>query len=253
MSTRPLHLLTIAGSDSGGGAGIQADLKTFVDHGVFGMSVITAITAQSPSRVTRVDPVPVDGVVAQLETVFADLPVDGVKIGMLGTAEHVLAVASVLAALPSRPPIVLDTVMVASSGARLLEPAAEAALREHLLPLATIATPNLPEIAVLAGSERRADWVTWARQQHTAILITGGDAHDDVLLDEFITPKGSQCWTAPRVPGGSRHGTGCTLSSALAAQLAMGVALPLACERAIRYTQRLVRHATGAQLPHGLI
>jgi hydroxymethylpyrimidine/phosphomethylpyrimidine kinase len=243
------HLLTIAGSDSGGGAGVQADLKTFLAHGAFGMSAIAAITAQSPRRVTRVDSVPVEGLIAQIRTVFDDLPVHAVKIGMLGTAAHVEAVARVLGDLPSRPPIVLDPVMVSSSGARLLDPAAEHAMREALLPLASLVTPNLPEAAVLAQGPVDA----WAARAPVPVLVTGGDTDADEVIDVLWRAGEPQTWRAPRVPGPSRHGTGCTLSSAIAARLARGATLPEAVEGAIRWVQALIAASPGDQLLHGLV
>jgi hydroxymethylpyrimidine/phosphomethylpyrimidine kinase len=263
MPTEPYPTaLTIAGSDSGGGAGIQADLKTFLDHRVFGMSVITSVTAQNTRGVTRVDPVPVDGVRAQLEAVFGDLPIDVVKIGMLGTADHIAAVADFLAALGDRrPPVVLDPVMVASTGHRLLDADAEAVLIEQLLPLATLATPNLDEAAVLAGAEGRDAALTWARSQPCAVLITGGDVTGDTILDVRVHPEWPQrTWTHARIGTRPFHGTGCTLSSAIAARLAHGRELDDAIDGAITYVQALIRAGTALgqlgggnpPLPHGL-
>jgi hydroxymethylpyrimidine/phosphomethylpyrimidine kinase len=253
--------LTIAGSDSGGGAGIQADLKTFLDHRVFGMSAIAAITAQNSRGVRRVDPVPPEGLLAQLEAVFDDLPVGAVKIGMLGSAEHIRIVARFLGGLRERPPIVLDPVMVASTGHRLLEAEAERVLADELLPLATVVTPNLEEAAVLAGSPGRDAAVAWAMGAPTAVLVTGGDVVGDEIVDLLVDAgQPVRSWTHPRVGDRPFHGTGCTLASAIAARLAHGRALPDAVDGAIGYVQALIRAARALgsvgrgnpSLPHGL-
>jgi hydroxymethylpyrimidine/phosphomethylpyrimidine kinase len=254
--------LTIAGSDSGGGAGIQADLKTFLDHRVFGMSAICAITAQNTRGVTRVDPVPVEGVRAQLQAVFDDLPVGAVKIGMLGTAPVAAAVAEFLGGLRDRPPVVLDPVMIATTGARLLTEDAVAVIRDGLLPLATVATPNLPEAGVLAGAppSDRERLIAWSRTAPCAMLLTGGDVEGPTVTDTLVTGDRIRDWTGPRVPIGNVHGTGCTLSSAIAARLARGEELEPAIDGAIAYVRRLVVAAAertvghGARvLPHGLL
>lgn len=248
--------LTIAGSDSGGGAGIQADLKTFLDHRVFGMSVICAITAQNTLGVTRVDPIPVEGVLAQLEAVFTDLPVGAVKIGMLGTAGLTRAVASFLRDLPNRPPLVVDPVMVATTGARLLDDDAVTVLRDELLPLATLATPNLDEARVLAGSD---DPEPWALQAPCPVLITGGDDVGEEVVDTLVHEGTVRVFRAPRLPGRSFHGTGCTLSSAIAARLAQRQPLEPAVEASLAYVKRLIGRAVEGSvgaghpvLPHGL-
>lgn len=251
--------LTIAGSDSGGGAGIQADLKTFLDHRVFGMSVICAITAQNTRGVTRVDPVPVAGVLAQLEAVFSDLPVGAVKIGMLGTAGLTSAVARFLRELPERPPVVLDPVMISTSGARLLDDDAVAVLIEELLPLATLATPNLDEAAVLAGSGSREAQLVWASEAPCAVLITGGDTESAAIVDTLVQGAAARSWTGTRLGDRSFHGTGCTLSSAIAARLALGHTLEDAVDGGIAYVRGLIGHALHGSiggghpvLPHGL-
>lgn len=254
--------LTVAGSDSGGGAGIQADLKTFIEHRVFGMSAITAITAQNSQGVRRVDPIPPEGLLAQLEAVFDDFPVDVVKIGMLGSAEHVRTVARFLEGLGrARPPVVLDPVMVASTGHHLLDPDAEEVLVRLLVPLATIVTPNLDEAAVMAGAPGREAAIRWALSAPTAVLITGGDAVDPELVDTLVDAgQPVRQWVHRRIGDRPFHGTGCTLSSAIAARLALGRALPDAVDGAIGYVQTLIREA-GANgsvgrgnpsLPHGI-
>ncbi len=245
--------LTIAGSDSGGGAGIQADLKTFVAHRVFGMTAIAAITAQNSRGVTRVDPVPVEGLRAQLQAVFDDFPVGAVKIGMLGSAAHVACVAAFLSGLSERPPIVLDPVMVASTGHRLLEPEAERVLARELLPLATVCTPNRDEAAVLAEH--------LGAEVPVPLLTTGGDVVGDEVVDRLVRPDGSRReWRHPRQGDRPFHGTGCTLSSAIAARLATGDGLEAAIDGAIGWIQGLIADAVALgsvghgnpSLPHGL-
>lgn len=226
--TRPRTALTIAGSDSGGGAGIQADLKTFLDHRVYGMSVITAVTAQNTRGVTGVWPVTPEGIRAQLAAVFADLPVDAVKIGMLGDAVTIGIVADFLASLPARPPIVLDPVMIAKGGASLLHADAVAALRERLVPLATLVTPNVPEAEALGDLGG------------ATVLYKGGHAEGDVVIDRLVGPGFERAWHHPRVTSRNTHGTGCTLSSAIAARLARGVPLPDACDQGIAYVSGLL-------------
>lgn len=244
--------LTIAGSDSGGGAGIQADLKTFADLGVFGTTAIAAITAQNSQGVRRVDPVPVEGLVAQLAAVFDDVPVAAVKIGMLGSAAHVQATARFLAALAERPPIVLDPVMVASTGHRLLESDAEAALRDELAPLATVVTPNLDEAAVLADTLDREGIVAWAQQQPVAYLLTGGDVVGDEIHDVLVADGAvARQWHHPRQGDKPFHGTGCTTSSAIAAALARGHSLVDAVDRAIAYVQDRIADAIQGSVGQG--
>jgi hydroxymethylpyrimidine kinase/phosphomethylpyrimidine kinase len=257
--------LTIAGSDSGGGAGIQADLKTFLDHRVFGLSAVTALTAQNSRGVRRIDPASPEGLAAQLQAVFEDFPIDAVKIGMLGTAEHVRVVASFLSALPSRPPIVLDPVMVASTGHRLLDREAEELLMRDLLPLVTIATPNLDEATVFAGAAGREAAISYATTAPCAVLVTGGDVVGDEIVDVLVEGGQTRTWTHQRLGTRSFHGTGCTLSSAIAARLAhdrfAGRSRPLgeAVDGAITYVQALIRQAVelgsigsgNPSLPHG--
>ena len=226
---RPPTALTIAGSDSGGGAGVQADLKTFLDHRVYGMSVICAITAQNTRDVTGVWGVPVEGVRAQLEAVFSDLPVDVVKIGMLGDEATITVVADFLAALPVRPPVVLDPVMVAKGGAPLLAPGAAASLARRLAPLATVVTPNLPEAEVLGPLPG------------VAVLHKGGHAEGAQVVDRLVLSDGTtHSWTHPRVTSRNTHGTGCTTAAAIAANLARGMSLPEACGAAIAYVSGLI-------------
>lgn len=224
-------VLSIAGSDSGGGAGIQADLKAFARAGVHGMTAITALTAQNTMGVTGVHSVPGDFIVAQVRAVADDIGVDAVKIGMLGTAEIVEAVNAALDRLAPGTPVVIDPVMVAESGAVLLDEDARRALVETLLPRATVITPNLPEARVLARTSGRSaaaddaeEPEALARALHglgpDVVVVTGGHREEatDVVFD------GAELTTLPgeRYPGGAAHGSGCTHSSVLAAQLALG-------------------------------
>jgi hydroxymethylpyrimidine/phosphomethylpyrimidine kinase len=234
MASSPPAVLSIAGSDSGGGAGIQADLKAFARCGVHGMTAITALTAQNTVGVTGVHTVPPAFIVEQVRAVAADIGVDAVKIGMLGTAETVAAVAEALDLLPAGTPIVIDPVMVAESGAVLLDDAARAALVERLLPRATVITPNLPEARVLAA-DPDAGAEQLARALHAlgpaAVVVTGG--HREEATDVFFDGERVRLIPGERHPGGAAHGSGCTHSSALAAHLALGLE-PLAAAQAAK-------------------
>jgi len=238
MTNHPPAVLSIAGSDSGGGAGIQADLKAFAACGVHGMTAITAITAQNTVGVTRVDAVAPAMIVEQVRTVADDIGVDAVKIGMLGTVETIDAVVEALG-LTGDAPVVLDPVMVAESGAVLLEPAARRALVERALPLASVATPNLAEARELTGRGAGATQEELARAVQAlgpdAVVVTGGHIEDGA---EAVPIPG------PRHPGGASHGSGCTHSSALAASLALGDSPLEAAKRA----RELAAAAVGAGL-----
>jgi hydroxymethylpyrimidine/phosphomethylpyrimidine kinase len=250
---RTPRALTIAGSDSGGGAGIQADLKAFARCGVHGMTAITAITAQNTKGVIAVHVVPAEIVVAQVRAVAADIGVDAVKVGMVGTAEVIKAVAQVLDELPAGTPVVVDPVMVAESGARLLEEDAQRTLIEEVLPRATVLTPNLPEARVLAGwgssgetadaqaegtNAEDAEAVELARavlaKGPKVVVLTGG--HRRHAVDLLIDSKNKR--EVVEIPGerhsdGAAHGSGCTHSAVLAAQLALGKT-PLEAARTAR-------------------
>jgi len=248
--------LTIAGSDSGGGAGIQADLKTFQQFEVFGTSVIVALTAQNTRGVQAVHPVPPAMVAAQIDALAADLPPDAVKSGMLATAALVTQVAAALRHHGWRP-YVLDPVMVATSGDRLLSPDAEATVRDELLPLATIVTPNLAEAAILAEMpvEHEAGMIA-AGQRLVALgagaaLVKGGHLPGDTLVDVLVTPDGVERFTHRRIPTTSTHGTGCTLSAAITAGLARGDALHDAVATALEYLHRAIAAAPGLGSGHG--
>jgi hydroxymethylpyrimidine/phosphomethylpyrimidine kinase len=256
MTARPPIALTIAGSDSGGGAGIQADLKTFHAFGAFGTSVLTAITAQNTLGVTAVHPVPADVVRAQLHAVAADLPPRAFKTGMLATAELVHLVASEVRA-HGLPNYVLDPVMVATSGDRLLDADAERAVLTELVPLATLVTPNLDEASLLAGfavtdveAMRRAARALVDAGARAA-LLKGGHLESAELVDVLWDGEEWHEWRRPKLATTSTHGTGCTLSAAVAAGLAHGRPLAKAVEDALDFVQRAIAAAPGYGAGHG--
>jgi hydroxymethylpyrimidine/phosphomethylpyrimidine kinase len=242
IASRPPRLLSIAGSDSGGGAGIQADLKAFASCGAHGMAAITAVTAQNTVAVTAIHQLPGEMVVAQVRAVVEDIGVDAVKIGMLGSVETIEAVARALD-LVGEVPVVVDPVMVAESGSRLLAADAEDALRALILPRATVATPNLPEARALAGADEGIGAVELAKAVHalgpSAVIVTGG--HRSEITDVFF--DGSEVVEIPgeRHPEGAAHGSGCTHSSVLAAQLALGLTPLEAARHARRAASAAVR------------
>ena len=239
------RVLSIAGSDSGGGAGIQADLKAFARCGVHGMTAITALTAQNTVGVERIFAVPPEMIVAQVHAVAGDIGVDAVKVGMLGDEPTIAAVEEALG-LVGDAPVVVDPVMISGSGATLLDPNAKAALIEGILPRATVATPNLLEARELAGlgeaaSPRQLGEAILALGP-SAVIVTGGHTDDgaDVLVDD----SGSMRIEGPRYPDGASHGSGCTHSSALAAFLARGAELG----DAARWAREIAAESVG----HGL-
>lgn len=229
------RVLAIAGSDSGGGAGIQADLKALAACGVHGMTAITAITAQSTVGVDAVEAISPELVIAQVRAVVLDIGVDAVKIGMLGTEATIDAVLAALDLLPAETPVVLDPVMLAESGAELLDLAARTALVERLLPRATVVTPNLPEARALTAAAPETTPVELARVVQAlgphAVVVTGG--HGAELTDVFFDGTTVTEISGERHPDGASHGSGCTHSSALAARLALGDS-PLEAARAAR-------------------
>jgi hydroxymethylpyrimidine/phosphomethylpyrimidine kinase len=241
MTSVPVAI-TIAGSDSGAGAGIQADLKAFARCGVHGTSAITAITAQSTVGVDAVHAVPPEIIIAQVRSVAADIGIDAVKVGMLGTAEATEAVVEALA-LVGGAPVVVDPVMVAESGAVLLDPGARRALVARLLPLATVATPNVAEARELTGLGDDASQAELARAVRelgpATAIVTGGHTGDgaDVLVDAEPEPLRIE---GPLHPAGASHGSGCTHSSVIAAELAKGAAVREAAREAKRITSEAV-------------
>lgn len=248
--------LTIAGSDSGGGAGIQADLKTFAAHGVYGTSAITAVTAQNTLGVTAWEAVPAGLVVAQIEAVMSDLGADAVKTGMLANAEIVRAVASAGGRL-GLPNLVIDPVMIAKGGDRLLEPAAVDAIIDGLLPLARIVTPNIPEAEVLAGMAIASpDDMREAGRRILAlgprvVLVKGGHLRGPTSIDVAVTAGASEEMGAERLATRHTHGTGCTLASAIAANLALGLDDLAAIRKAKAYVTDAIRRAPGIGRGHG--
>ncbi len=247
-------VLTIAGSDSGGGAGIQADLKTFAAHSVYGVSAVTAITAQNTIGITAVHAVPADVVVAQIEAVVSDIGVDAAKTGMLLNASIVEAVAATVQKLKI-PFLVVDPVMVAKSGDRLLEDDAVRAIKTELLRHAYVVTPNIPEAEVLAGIEitttheaREA-----ARRIHkfrsTAVIVKGGHLAGPDIVDILYDGREFFEFSGPRLDSSNTHGTGCTFGAAVAASLANGHPLEEATRLSKNYVEQAIRH--GHQLGHG--
>jgi hydroxymethylpyrimidine/phosphomethylpyrimidine kinase len=246
MTSRSVpKVLAIAGSDSGGGAGIQADLKAFARCGVHGMTAITAITAQNTVGVEAVEQVPGAMIAAQIAAVADDIGIDAVKVGMLGTAETIEGVVAALALLiDDDPPVVVDPVMVAESGGVLLDPSARETLAVRLLPMATVVTPNIPEARVLAGAGEEASQEELARAVLAlgpgAVVVTGG--HSAGVVDLFFDGETMVEIAGERHPDGAAHGSGCTHSSALAALLAHGVDALRAAEGARRIASEAVAH-----------
>jgi hydroxymethylpyrimidine/phosphomethylpyrimidine kinase len=248
--------LTIAGSDSGGGAGIQADLKTFAAHGVYGTSALTAITAQNTLGVTAWEAVSTALVVAQIEAVVADIGAHAVKTGMLANADTVWAVTDVIGRL-GLTNLVVDPVMIAKGGDRLLETSAVDAIRTGLLPLAHIVTPNIPEAEVLSGTTIRSlDEMRAAGRRirdlgPRVVLVKGGHLDGVQSIDVAITAAGAEDFCAPRLASRHTHGTGCTLASAIAANLALGLGDLDAIGRAKAYVTEAIRRAPGIGRGHG--
>ena len=250
-------VLTIAGSDSSGGAGIQADLKTFAALGVYGASVITALTAQNTRGVSGIHPVPADFVTAQMEAVFGDLDIKAVKIGMVAQAATIDAIA---AGLTKRVPrhVVLDPVMVATSGDHLLMPEAVDALRTKLIPQASLMTPNLLEAAALLGEPQAHDEAAIESQGRkllamgcAAVLIKGGHGQGADSIDYLFSPHGTVALAAPRIATVNTHGTGCSLSSAIAAGLARGEDLETAVREAKVWISGAIKDADRLGVGHG--
>jgi hydroxymethylpyrimidine/phosphomethylpyrimidine kinase len=243
------RVLVIAGSDSGGGAGIQADIKTITALGGYAATAITAITVQNTLGVSAAHPVPPEIVVAQARAVLDDIGADAIKTGMLGSAETVEALADVLAS--ASVPVVVDPVMIAKDGAALLEDRALAEVKARLVPMAAVLTPNAPEAAALTGLAaettddlRRAANVL-LRMGAQAVLMKGGHFAGAMVTDLLVTPCGETVFSGPRLETRHTHGTGCTLASAVAAGLAQGLALEAAVGRAHAYVAEAIRRAPG--------
>lgn len=246
MTDPPARVLTVAGSDSAGGAGIQADLKTMLACGVHGMSVVTAVTAQNSLGVQGAWELPLEAVRAQFASVVDDIGVQVVKTGMLASAAMVEAVADLLAGLPRTVPIVIDPVSVSKHGDPLLAEDALDAVRRRLLPLATVATPNLPEVRQLVGvqvteeADMRAAAVELLALGPRWVLVKGGHLAGDAV-DLLTDGVSEQAYRAERSNNRHTHGTGCTLASAIASHLALGADVPEAVERAKHYVTGAVR------------
>jgi len=244
----PPVALTIAGSDSGGGAGIQADLKTFAAHGVYGVSAITAVTAQDTSGVVAWEAVNVELVTAQIEAVAADFAIHAVKTGMLATSAIAEAVAAAITML-DLPFLVVDPVQVATSGAPLVSAGGMDVIRTELLPRAFVVTPNIPEAEALSGLpiRNREDRERAARAIHTLgpanVILTGGHGPEDAIEDLLFDGERLVTFRAPRIAGRGTHGTGCTFSAALAAHLALGRTLHDAIPRAQAYIAGAIARA----------
>lgn len=252
------NILTIAGSDSGGGAGIQADLKTFSALGAYGASVITALTAQNTRGVVALHSPDAGFVAAQLDAVFSDIRIDAVKIGMLGNAATVRAVAQALRRYQPAV-IILDTVMLSKNGCALLEADAIAALRDELLPLADLLTPNLPEAAALLNQAPAIDEADMVRQGTAlrelgarAVLMKGGHLGGDQSPDWLIEAAGSSRLGAPRIAVTHTHGTGCTLSAAIAALAPQRDTLARAVNDAKSYLNQALRHSIRLSVGKGI-
>jgi hydroxymethylpyrimidine/phosphomethylpyrimidine kinase len=250
------RVLIVAGSDSGGGAGIQADLKAVTMLGGFGMTAITALTAQNTLGVFGVHPVPPDFVIQQMRVVLDDIGADVIKIGMLGSAEITEAVADFLGTIPDIP-VVLDPVMVSTSGSALLDHPGMLAMKQRLLPRAAIVTPNLREAEALTGRAAATleDMEAVAAELLSAgaqsVLVKGGHLDGDELVDLLMASGVRAEFRHPRIDTRNTHGTGCTLASAIAAGLAQGLALAQAVEIGCAYTQAAIRSAPGFGAGHG--
>jgi len=251
------RVLIVAGSDSGGGAGIQADIKTVLALGGYAATAITALTAQDTRGVHGVMPVPANFVRLQMERVLGDIGVDAIKTGMLGSAEVVRTVAAALRQHAPNVPLVVDPVMVAKGGARLLDDAALEALREDLLPRATLLTPNIPEAEALTGlpihdhAAARHALQALLKFGAPAVLLKGGHLAGPIVQDLLATQDSVEVFESPRIETRHTHGTGCTLASAIAAGLGQGLSLTDAVRRAVAYVHAAILAAPGLGAGHG--
>jgi len=259
LSAKPARILIIAGSDSSGGAGIQADIKTATALGCYAMTAVTAITAQNTMGVSAIHPIPAALVREQITACLSDIGADAIKIGMLGDADIIDSVAEVLAREAHGIPLVLDPVMVAKGGASLLQARAIAALKAKLIPLATLVTPNTPEAEALTGLAigTSEDCVAAAHAMiglgARAALVKGGHLDEDVVMDILVDPTSDETlwFGSDRIDTPHTHGTGCTLSTAIACGLGQGMALADAVERAHGYVHEAIRAAPGFGAGHG--
>ena len=251
------RVLVIAGSDSGGGAGIQADIKTITALGAFAATAITALTAQNTLGVHGVMPVPCDFIRQQIEVVLSDIGADVIKIGMLGDVATIGTVCDALEDFAPDVPVVLDPVMVAKGGHALLAPLAVNSLRQRLVPLSALITPNLPEAEALTGltirteADMRSATAALLALGAPAVLLKGGHLESDIVTDLLASASGIEAFSAPRIPTRHTHGTGCTTASAVAAGLAQGLSLRDAVLRARAYVRAAIETAPGLGKGHG--
>jgi len=251
------RVLIIAGSDSGGGAGIQADIKTVSMLDAYAATAITALTAQNTKGVFGVLPIPPDFVRRQIEVVLDDIGADAIKTGMLHDLPVIEAIAATLRDRAAHVPLVVDPVMVAKGGARLIDPAALDGLKQLLITAAEIVTPNLPEAEILCGriignvAEMRLAGEALLALGCRSVLVKGGHLTGDTVSDVLVTPAGARVWESPRIATRHTHGTGCTLASAIAAGLAQGLAIEDSVDRARAYVQRAIASAPGLGRGHG--
>ncbi len=251
------RVLIIAGSDSGGGAGIQADIKTVTMLDGYAATAITALTAQNTEGVFGVLPIPPEFIRRQIEVVLDDIGADAIKTGMLHDAAVIETVAAVLQQRASAVPLVVDPVMVAKGGARLIDPGAVEALKRLLIGRATVLTPNLPEAETLYGKTigdipaMRGAGETLLALGCKAVLVKGGHLASDTVSDVLVAASGTRIWESPRIDTRHTHGTGCTLASAIAAGLAQGLDIEHAIDRARAYVQRAIASAPGLGRGHG--
>jgi hydroxymethylpyrimidine/phosphomethylpyrimidine kinase len=251
------RVLIVAGSDSGGGAGVQADIKTVTMLDAYAATAITALTAQNTVGVFGVLPIAPDFIRRQLEVVLDDIGADAVKTGMLHDAAVIETLAAVLRERASDVPLVVDPVMAAKGGARLIEPDAIAALKQLLIPHAAVLTPNLPEAEILTGATiidvaaMRSAGELLLTLGCRAVLVKGGHLAGEAVADVLVCETATRVWESPRIDTRHTHGTGCTLASAIAAGLAQGLAIEDAVERARRYVQRAIATAPGFGRGHG--
>jgi hydroxymethylpyrimidine/phosphomethylpyrimidine kinase len=251
------RVLIVAGSDSGGGAGIQADIKTVTMLDGYAATAITALTAQNTEGVFGVLPIPPKFIRRQIEVVLDDIGADAIKTGMLHDAGVIEAVAAVLIERAARIPLVVDPVMAAKGGARLIDPDAVEALKRLLIARATVLTPNLPEAEILCGgaigdvAAMRAAGESLLALGCRAVLVKGGHLAGETVSDVLVTATGARIWESPRLDTRHTHGTGCTLASAIAAGLAQGLDLQSAVDRARRYVQLAIAGAPGLGRGHG--
>ena len=257
MTAKPARVLIVAGSDSGGGAGIQADIKTVTALGGYAMTAITAITVQDTTGVHGVHAVPAATIHDQIIRVMDDIGADAIKTGMLGSADVVEMLAEILHARAKGIPVVVDPVMIAKGGAKLLDDAAISVMKKKFMPLATVVTPNASEAAVLTGMRvESADDLVQAGKALLALgakaaFVKGGHLKAETITDALVTKDGVQLFRSARIQTTSTHGTGCTLASALAVSLGQGFSLEDAAARARAFVQEAIRTAPGFGHGHG--